>query len=415
MADTDPKRILHVDMDAFFVAVELLRRPDLRGLPVVVGGTGSRGVVAAASYEARRFGVYSAMSSAQARRLCPNAVFLPGDLHLYADYSERVHEVFNSFSPEVEGVALDEAFIDVTGSVQLFGEASSIGVQIRDRVLRDTGLVCCVGVASNKFLAKLASRAAKPKIVDGQIVDGPGVFEVTDDYASTFLEPMSVRSLWGVGAATVEKLERFGVATVADLKQLERRVLTGALGQAAGSQLFDLARGIDPRPVVSSRDAKSIGHEETFAEDIIDLGELRTHLVRLSDAVAARVRRADVAARTVSLKIRYSDFSNLTRSFTPEAAVTTGQAIVSALDRLLPQCEIERGVRLAGVSVSNFVESQVQLTLDTVDSEPSDGDWMDAADAIDEIRKRFGNKSIGPLSAMGHGRDLGESPWGPSH
>ena len=153
VADTDPKRILHVDMDAFFVAVELLRRPNLRGLPVVVGGTGSRGVVAAASYEARRFGVYSAMSSSQARRLCPNAVFLPGDLHLYADYSERVHEVFNSFSPEVEGVALDEAFIDVTGSVQLFGEASSIGVQIRDRVLADTGLVCCVGVASNKFLA----------------------------------------------------------------------------------------------------------------------------------------------------------------------------------------------------------------------------------------------------------------------
>lgn len=402
-------------MDAFYVAVELLHRPELVGRPVVVGGVGSRGVVAAASYEARKYGVYSAMSSVQARRMCPEAVFLPGDQRLYSEYSERVHEIFNSVSPIVEGIALDEAFIDVTGSTRLFGDAIEIGRLIRSRVREETGLVCCVGVATNKFLAKLASRAAKPKIVNGEIVPGPGVFEVAPESASDFLLPMNVRAMWGVGAATVEKLERFGVVTVRDLTELDLRVLVGALGRAAGTQLFELARGIDHRPVVASREVKSIGHEETFSEDITDAGELRTHLVRLSDAVSARVRKADVAARTVTLKVRYSDFSNLARSYTPSSPVITSQGIMAALDVLLPKCEVSRGVRLAGVTVSNFTEAQVQPSLITEDDEASDVEWMDAAEAIDEIRKRFGNKAIGPLSAMGHGRDLGESPWGPSH
>ena len=397
------------------MSVELLRRPDLVGKPVVVGGTGSRGVVAAASYEARRFGVYSAMSSAQARRMCPDAIFLPGEQRLYSQVSEKLHEIFKSISPVVEGIALDEAFIDVTGSTRIFGDARAIAEQLRDRVQAETGLICCVGIGPNKFLAKLASRAAKPKIVDGNVVPGPGVFEVNEGDVRAFLDPMPVRAMWGVGAATAEKLERIAIHTVRDITLLDVSVLIGALGNSAGRQLHELAHGIDNRPVEADRDVKSIGHEETFSEDIFGEDELRMHLVRLADAVAARVRKAGVAARTVSLGVKYADFTYLRRSLTPRASVTTSQAIMAAVDQLIPECEITRGVRLAGITLSNFGDPEVQLTLGLGDDEPTDAEWIDASEAIDEIRQRFGTKSIGPLSAMGHGRDLGESPWGPSH
>ena len=415
MADEVFRRILHVDMDAFYVSVELLRHPELVGKPVVVGGTGSRSVVAAASYEARRHGVYSAMSSAHAQRLCPDAIFLPGDLRLYSEVSTHLHEIFRSVSPLVEGIALDEAFIDVTGAMRVFGDAKSIGEQLRVKVLEETGLVCCVGVGPNKFLAKLASRSAKPKIVDGNVVPGPGVFEIKESEARAFLNPLPVRAMWGVGEATAAKLDRIAIHTIEDITKLDVSILIGALGNAAGRQLYDLAHGIDHRVVEADRDVKSIGHEETFAEDVHVADQLRTHLVRLADAVAARVRKEGVAARTVSLRIRYGDLTSLVRSITPRAAVTTSQGIMAALDLLLPECEIARGVRLAGVTLSNFSAPEVQLSLDFGDDEPTDAEWIDASNAIDEIRQRFGSKSIGPLSAMGHGRDLGESPWGPSH
>ena len=347
--------------------------------------------------------------------MCHDAVFLPGEQRLYSQVSEKMHEIFQSISPVVEGIALDEAFIDVTGSIRIFGDARKIAEHLRDTVKAETGLVCCVGVGPNKFLAKLASRAAKPKIVDGNVVPGPGVFEVNEGDVREFLDPMPVRAMWGVGAATAEKLERIAIHTVRDITLLDVSVLIGALGNAAGRQLHELAFGIDHRSVEADRDVKSIGHEETFSEDIFSADELRMHLVRLADVVAARVRKAGVAARTVSFGVKYADFTYLRRSLTPRASVTTSQAIMAAVDQLIPECEITRGVRLAGITLSNFGDPEVQLTLGLGEDEPTDAEWIDASEAIDEIRQRFGTKSIGPLSAMGHGRDLGESPWGPSH
>ncbi len=413
MAPDDARTILHVDMDAFYVAVELLQRPDLVGKPVVVGGTGARSVVAAASYEARKFGVYSAMSSARARRLCPSAVFLPGQQRIYSEVSSQVHAIFQSISPVVEGIALDEAFLDVTGAGKLFGTGQEIAWIIRNRVKSELGLDCCVGVAPNKFIAKLASKAAKPQIINGEVVSGQSVVVVEKGQEILFLHPLPVKSMWGVGPATLERLERLGIRTIGDLASIDLSVLVNALGVVAGGQLHALAHGVDDRPVVPARAVKSIGHEETFSVDIFDLAELRRHIVRLADAVSQRVRKSQVACRTLTLKIRYANFTDMTRSITPPAAMTTTQGLMDAVDQLLGQVEIGNGVRLVGVSVSNLVEPGRQLAMN-LDGGPADTDWVQASEAIDEIRERFGSKAIGLASAIGHGRDLGESPWGPS-
>lgn len=411
------RTILHVDMDAFYVSVEMRRHPELIGLPVVVGGSGQRGVVAAANYEARRFGVFSAMSSSKARRLCPQAVFLPGDHAHYSEVSHRVHEIFAAHTPLVEPIALDEAFLDVTGAVRLFGDGVTIGHRIRDAVRRELDLPCSVGVATNKFIAKLASKAAKPRVAAGGVSDGYGVLSIEPGEELSFLHPLPVSALWGVGPATLQKLERLAVRTVGELAALPDDLVVRAIGQAHGMHLLELARGIDVRPVVSERDAKSIGQEETFSVDLHDRDAIRAEIVRLSDVVASRLRRHGWAARTVMLKIRFSSFETITRSVTPDSPLTTAPAMVAALAPVLSTFDPSIGVRLVGVSVANFVEPVEQMSLfatensdDPDDVAAVDRRWSPASRAVDEIRDRFGHDAIAPAGAVRRRRS---SPWGP--
>ena len=409
------RSILHVDMDAFFVSVELLRRPELRGQPVIVGGSGDRGVVAAASYEARHFGIHSAMPSTRARRLCPHAVFLNGDHAHYATVSQRVMTIFRSFTPLVEPISLDEAFLDVTGARRLHGEAAAIASAIRVQVQDEEGLTCSVGVAPNKFLAKLASEAAKPRASRSGPEPGLGVKVVEPGAELAFLHPLPVQALWGVGPKTLEKLRSRGIQTVADLAAVTEGEVTMFLGDANGRHLHRLARGIDDRAVESELQPKSVGHEETFARDHRDLRTLQREAVRMADAVAQRLRNHGLAGRTVTIKVRFHDFRTITRSVTLSSAVDTGPAIARAAKELLELVDPSSGVRLLGVSVANLADDGArQLSLDDV-QQPG---WDDASRAVDEIRRRFGDESIVPASLREPGgirvKRKGDQQWGPS-
>lgn len=406
-----PRRILHVDMNAFFVVCELLRRPDLKGKPVIVGGSAQRGVVAAASYEARQFGVRSAMSSAQASRLCPHAVFMDGDHEYYGEISGRVFEVFREFTPLVEGLSLDEAFLDVTGAQRIFGDAHAIAVQVRDAVRDHAGLPCSVGIATSKFIAKLATEFAKPRATRERIEPGPGVFEVAPGDELSFLHPLEVGMLWGVGPVTLEELHSVGMKTVGDIAKCELRVLALALGEGLAQHLWELSNAIDDRSVEPDREAKSIGSEETFSEDVSDARELRRHLLRMSDIVARRCREQGLAALTVTLKIRYGDFSNMSRSRTVEPPVETNQAIIAIIDELLTEVDVQKGVRLAGVSLRNFGFADAQLSLFDEPSRAADQEWRVASQAVDRIREKFGDDAIG----TGVHDETRSTPWGPRH
>ena len=287
-----PSNILHVDMDAFYASVEVIKDPSLAGVPLIVGGQGGRGVVTSASYEARAFGVTSAMPMVRARRLCPQAVFVSNDFSAYTEMSARIGAVFNSFTPLVQPLSLDEAFLDVSGSVKLFGAPVAIGRRIKASIA-ELGLTCTVGVAPNKFLAKVASTRAKP---DGLLVIG-------SDEIEAFLHPLPVTALWGVGAQTGEALERLGLKTVGDLARIPRRTLERALGDALGAHLYSLARGNDDRPVTPGEVAKSVGSEETFSHDLDDTEVVLREILRLADRTAGRLRAKGLCGRTVTLKV----------------------------------------------------------------------------------------------------------------
>jgi DNA polymerase IV len=412
---TGHRVILHADMDAFFVSVELLRHPELVGQPVVVGGTGNRGVVAAASYEARRFGVHSALPSSIARRRCPHAVFLPGDHAHYGEVSGRVREVFDRYTPLVEPLSLDEAFLDVTGAVRLFGDGPTIAHRIRAEIFSELELGCSVGVAPNKFLAKLASVEAKPRAHRDRIDPGEGVTVVRPGAEQSFLDPLPVDRLWGVGPATLDKLTRIGISTVRDLRRLDRVVLENALGRGQASHLASLAIGADDRPVEPGREAKSIGHEETYSRDKHTHPELQRELVRLADAVAQRMRNQGVAARTWHLKVRFAGFTTITRSVTTGDSIDRAPDILDLVGPLLRAIDPTPGVRLLGLSGSNLGSPSTQMTFDDLDSTVPD--MAAATGALDAIRERFGDSAIGPASAVSAGKlrrvERGGQQWGP--
>ncbi len=452
-SEDDPV-ILHVDMDAFFASVEVLDDPSLTGKPVIVGGSGSRGVVAACTYEARRFGVHSAMPSVVARRLCPHAIFLDGRYHRYVEESTKLHEILGTITPLVEGISLDEAFLDVSGALRLLGDGPTIARGVRAQVFEELGLTCSVGVARTKFVAKLASKQAKPTADHSGVVPGAGVFVVEPDDEIAFLHRLPIRALWGVGPATARRLTGIGVRSIGDIAALPPGTLERVLGKAHGSHLAALSRGEDPRPVVPNSKAKSIGHEETFPLDLHDPVELGIHLVRMVDAVCMHVREAQLSARTVTVKVRFGDFSTVTRSHSLTIPIDSAPAAGAVAGALLDSVDVSPGVRLLGVSLSGFggVADGVQLSLlgddgspqhhgsvlrsigppGAVDEEQSvprdravlDDDverlqrsWADITSAVDGIRARFGRQSVGPASLVDQDglrvRQRGDAQWGP--
>lgn len=387
--------ILHVDMDAFYVEVERQSNPSLIGKPVVVGGDSQRGVVASASYEARAMGVKSAMSSVVARRLCSDAVFVKSDFPRYREVSRRVHQIFQAVTPEIEPIALDEAFLDVGGARKLFGSSEEIAWQLRSDIYEGVGLDCSVGVASSKLLAKLASVAAKPQITSRGIQPGVGVYVVDSENQKTFLEAHPVEALWGVGAVTLRKLRSLGISTVKDLAAVPEQVLVEALGASHGGHLWKLSRGVDVSRVNSERQRKSISHEETFPSDVYDRKALESEIVRLSDAVSSRARTQGTAGRTIHLKVRRPDMSFVTRSITVDEPVDTLPEIAEKATELLAQLDIGQGVRLLGVGLSRLDETGPrQLSL--VQDDKRDQSWSRLSGAMDRIRERYGHSAIGP-------------------
>jgi DNA polymerase-4 len=385
--------ILHVDMDAFYASVEQRDRPELAGKPVIVGGTpAGRGVVAAANYTARESGVHSAMPAAEAKRRCPQAVFLRPRMEHYAEVSEQIRAVLQRYTPLMEPLSLDEAFLDVTGSESLCGSAVTIGQKIKQDIRAELSLVASVGVAPNKFLAKIASDLEKPN----------GFVIVHPDRIQEFLDPLPVGRLWGVGRVTGRAFEKLGVRTIGQLRQMPVEQLRDQFG-SSGERLWQLANGIDRRPVIPEQEAKSISHETTFARDLEDREVLRAWLLDLTGQVAWRLRRHRLRGRTVHLKVRYDDFRTITRAQTlPEPTDVTEelwQAVATMLTERLPARRLR--IRLLGVGVSGLGQvGPVQLRLF---SEPQHERQQRLDEVADSINEKFGASSLQRGASLVHG------------
>ncbi|MCC7075961.1 MAG: DNA polymerase IV [Acidimicrobiia bacterium] len=379
--------ILHVDMDAFFASVEIRDNPELRGKPVIVAGLGNRGVVTAASYEARRYGVHSAMPTLRARRLCPDGIFLSPHGPRYHEESEAIRLIFEAFTPLVESVSLDEAFLDVRGVGRLFGDAVTVGRAIRGRIARDRRLPASVGIGTSKLIAKLASRAAKP---DGLVFVPAGT-------ETDFLWPRPVSALWGVGKATLELLDRLGIRTVGDLAGVPLPSLERVLGGVHGRHLHALAHAHDPSPVTTDRAPKSIGHEQTFPVDLSDPETIHTELLRLSDRVSRRLRRSGCSARTITLKCRLATFRTLTRSTTMQEPVDATPEIHAAVVESLAKLRLGHpAIRLLGVSASGLrVGSPIRQL--SFESRPH---WQAVMRATDRVRDRWGEDAVRPARLL---------------
>ncbi|MFT4285712.1 MAG: DNA polymerase IV [Protaetiibacter sp.] len=397
--DDPAAHIMHVDMDAFFASVELLDRPELAGKPVIVGHRSQRSVVTAATYEARRYGVNSAMPMAVALRRCPHAVVLEPHFERYAHYSRRVMAILGDITPHVEQLSVDEAFLDVAGARRLLGSSWTIGTALRERVFSETGLRCSAGAASTKFVAKLASSRAKP---DGLLV-------VPAARTVEFLHALPVSALWGVGGKSEEVLVRLGLRSVGDLAHAPLEMLRRAIGDAGAERLHELSWGRDPRQVTPGHEEKSIGHETTFETDRTDPAELHRVLLQLADGVGQRLRRAGVTGRTVAIKLRFDDFTTISRSRTLAEPTDLGRRIYEEARKLYDQANTSRRpVRLIGVRAEQLTGDVAALGL-----WDDDGDWREAEQAVDAIAERFGVGAVRPAALLkpavrrrfGHGDD----------
>lgn len=375
--------ILHADMDAFYAAIEQRDRPELRGRPVIVGGDGPRQVVSTASYEAREFGVHSALPGTVARRRCPQGIFVPPRMDLYARESSAIFALFKRYTPLIEPLSLDEAFLDVTGSQALFGTGEEIARKLKRDVAEVTGLCVSVGVAACKFVAKVASDLDKP---DGLVV-------VAEGGESAFLAPLPVSRLWGAGPVVQQRCRELGLKTIGDMQGLEVAELQSAFGTSSGEHFHRLCRGVDPRAIEPDREAKSVSHETTFAEDLQTWDACRTVLLQQSEQVGRRLRRGGLRAWTVRLKARYPDFTTFSRQSRLTAPVDDDLVIYRAADQLLAKLWTGvPGIRLLGVGVADLVSAKDQRQTGLFESDA--GKSAKLLEAMDSIRDRFGDDAI---------------------
>ena len=376
--------ILHIDMDAFYASVAEKDDPTLRGKEVVVGA-GARGVVLSANYAARKLGIRAAMPVSRAQRMAPRAIFVQPDHARYSEVSSHVMEIFHSYTPLVEPLSLDEAFLDVTGSKRLKGSGREIGAKIREEIWKSQGITCSAGIASTKFIAKLASQHCKPN----------GLLEIAPDRVLEFLHPLPVNAIWGVGPRTNEELQRLGLRTVADIANTPRSTLIRALGEGTGASLYELAWGRDYREVTPEEPDKSISAAETFAEDLEDPDEILREFLRLVEKATGRMRKRNLAAQTISIKVRFSDFKTITRSKTLELPVLGVQESYEVVKKLYLGLKLDRArLRLVGVALENLMDQSgapQQLLL----GEREKG-WREATEAIDRATARFGTGSVRP-------------------
>ena len=370
--------IMHVDMDAFYASVEILDNPNLKGLPVIVGGRSARGVVSTCSYEARKFGVHSAMPLFEARRLCPHGVYLPVRPHRYAEMSGKIMAIFRETSPLVEQLSIDEAFLDLTGMERL-GGAETIAHQVQDRIQEELKLSASVGLAPNKFLAKLASDMDKPH----------GFVKITPGEAEAMLAPMPVTKIFGIGRSAEDKLKQFGIEKIGQLASADVAILRKVFGINA-EQVKRLARGLDDRPVVNEEEAKSIGKENTFDYDLTDFESCRDEVLDLSGQVGWRLRRENLAGHTVTLKVKFADFHTITRSSTGDRLIAWDEEIFSLAEQMWRKINVKPGVRLLGVSVSNLFRPEDEPVLGFAEDER----MQRRNRAIDSLKSKFGENII---------------------
>jgi DNA polymerase-4 len=379
-----PKQIIHLDMDAFYPSVEALDNPELRGKPVIVGGSKERGVVSSASYEARKFGVHSAQPMATAMQLCPNGIVVPVRMARYQEVSEQVFEIFHIFTPLVEPLSIDEAFLDVTGSSRLFGSPIEIAKKIKQKIVEKTGLTISAGVATSKFVAKVASDMEKP---DGLTI-------VARDKVREFLDPLPIKKMWGAGKVTQKALARIGIHTFKDLRLASVEVLEKEFGKH-GRHMHQLSLGIDPRDVVTLHDIKSIGHEDTYSKDILDLEPAKRELLSLANRVARRMRRKGLEGKTITLKVKYSDFKLITRSVTLHHYTNDSADMFSNVCSLLEKTAVgKRPVRLLGISLSNLADTDSGRQLSLFHQGEPHQKRKELNKTADSIFEKFGNRGI---------------------
>jgi DNA polymerase-4 len=380
------RQIIHLDVDAFYPSVEVLDNPALKGKPIIVGGGKERGVVSSASYEARKFGVHSAQPIAKAKRLCPDGIFLPVRMSRYQEISKQIFEIYHRFTPLVEPLSIDEAFLDVTGSIRLFGQSENIAKKIKQTILTETDLIVSAGVAPSKFVAKIASDIDKP---DGLTVVPPN--GVRD-----FLDPLPIKKMWGVGKVTQLALSRLNIHTFRDLRKTPVKVLEKKFGKN-GVKIHLLAMGVDERDVIPEHDVKSIGHEQTFLQDIISLDAAQKELLALADKVARRMRHKGLTGKTVTLKVKYFDFVQITRSTTLPKSINDGLEIYSIACRLLDKTEVtKKPIRLLGISLSQLSFLGIGTQLSLFDQDQSSQKRKRLNTVLDSLHERFGDESVIP-------------------